>query len=389
MEARASAVYLDNAATSYPKPEAVYLAVDRYLRECGGSPGRASHRKAREADAVVLDTRTRVATLFGVGDPARIVFTCNATESLNLAIRGVLRPGDHVLLTDLEHNAVVRPLWKLKDSLGVRLTVVESDPDGFIDPARVGAAIRPETRLVCCVHASNVLGTVQPVGEIGAIARSRGVLFLVDASQSAGVVPLEVERMGIDLLAFTGHKGLLGPAGTGGLYVREGVHVEPLKHGGTGAHSESLEPPDAMPEGYEPGTLNSPGLAGLAAGVKFVLETGVEAIRAREIELTRRLLEGLWELPGVRLYGPSTPERKVGITLFNFEALDPADVGRILDRRFGVMVRSGLHCSALSHQKLGTRERGAVRFSFGCFTTPADVDRAVEALREIARATIS
>ncbi|MBI4576749.1 MAG: aminotransferase class V-fold PLP-dependent enzyme [Planctomycetes bacterium] len=389
MDTEGKGIYLDNAATSYPKPECVYQAVDRFLRQCGGSPGRASHRKAREADAVVADARASVATLFHVEDPSRIVFTCNSTESLNLAIRGSLRPGDHVVLTDLEHNAAVRPLWKLREGLGVGLTVVESGPEGVVDPARVAEALTPRTRLVCCVHANNVLGTIQPIAEIGHRTRARGVPLLVDASQSAGVLPIDVEAMGIDLLAFTGHKGLLGPPGTGGLYVREGLPLEPLKHGGTGVYSESLEPPDVMPEGYEPGTFNTPGLAGLAAGVRFVLETGAARIGAHERELNRRFVEGVREVPGVRLYGPSDLARKVGITLLNLEALDPADVGRILDRRFGVMVRTGLHCSALSHQRLGTKGRGAVRFSFGHFTTPADVDTAVEALRAMALATVS
>lgn len=380
------AIYFDNAATSYPKPECVYRAVDLYLRECGGSPGRASHQKAREADQTVLDARSCVASLLHAPAPSCIVFTCNSTESINLAIHGALRPGDHVVISDLEHNAVVRPLWKLREG-GVEVAVVESDVDGFVDPARMREAMTPRTRLVCCVHANNVLGTIQPVAEIGRIARDRGALLLVDASQSAGLLPIDVEAMGVDLLAFTGHKGLLGPPGTGGLYVREGVRLEPLKQGGTGVYSESLEPPDVMPESYEVGTFNTPGLAGLAAGVCYVLEKGVERIRAHEVELNRSFVERARAIPGLRLYGPADLERKTGISLLNFEALDPADVGRILDRRFSVMVRTGLHCSALSHRKLGTQERGAVRFSFGCFTTPAEVDVAVEALREIARAT--
>lgn len=389
MSMESSAVYLDNAATTFPKPESVYQAVDHYLRHCGGSPGRGSHRKAREGDAVVLETRNALAGLLHVKDASRVIFTCNSTESLNLVIRGVLRANDHVIITDLEHNAVVRPLWKLRESLGIRVSTVESDREGFVDPQRVAREVTDQTRLVCCVHANNVLGTIQPVAEIGRIAREHGSLFLVDASQSAGALPIDVDAMNVDLLAFTGHKGLLGPPGTGGLFVREGVSVEPLKTGGTGVSSETLEPPDVMPDGYEAGTCNAPGLAALKAAVTFIQQIGVEQIRAHEVALNGRFMELVRMIPGVRLYGPLDARRKVGITLLNLDPLDPADVGRILDRRYSVMVRAGLHCSALSHRKLGTEGRGAVRFSFGYFTTVSEVDRAVEALREIARATVS
>lgn len=384
MESRA--VYLDNAATSFPKPESVYDAVNHYFRYCGGSPGRGSHRKARQGEAVVMETRNALAQLFHIQDPTRVILTSNSTESLNLVLRGVLRPHDHVVISDLEHNAVVRPLWKLRESLGIRVSIVESDHEGFINPASVENKMTEQTRLVCCVHANNVLGTIQPVAEIGRIARAHGSLFLVDASQSAGALPIDVEDMNVDLLAFTGHKGLLGPPGTGGLFVREGVRVEPLKRGGTGVLSETLEPPDVMPDGYEAGTFNTLGLAGLNAGVAFIQQTGVEQIRAHEAALNARFMDQVRSIPGVRLYGPLDARRKVGITLLNLDPLDPADVGRILDRRYSVMVRAGLHCSALSHRKLGTEGHGAVRFSFGYFATTAEVDQSVQALQEIARA---
>ncbi|MBI2933380.1 MAG: aminotransferase class V-fold PLP-dependent enzyme [Planctomycetes bacterium] len=376
-------IYLDNAATTFPKPEVVYRAVDHYLRCCGGSPSRASHRKAREADTVVLQARQALARLFGIRDSTRLIFTCNSTESLNLAVQGALRERDHVVVTDLEHNALVRPLWRLRESRGVRVTIVPSGPEGFVDPRLVEEAVTSDTRMICCVHANNVLGTIQPVEEIGRVARRCEVAFLVDASQGAGVLPIDVEAMGIDLLAFTGHKGLLGPPGTGGLYVREGVVVQPLKHGGTGISSEELDPPDVMPEGYEPGTFNSAGLAGLLAGVRFIEETGVDRIHARERELNARFMDRVRGLRGVRLYGPPDAERKVGITLLNVEGLEAADVARLLDRKFGVMVRAGLHCSALSHRKLGTEHKGAVRFSFGYFTTLDQVEAAVDALCRI------
>ena len=375
--------YLDHGATSFPKPECVYQVIESFMRECGGSPGRGSHRKAREADAVVLETRRALAGLLGVTNPERIVLTGNATESLNLAILGIVKPGDHVVLTDLEHNAVARPLWRLRDTLGVRISVVESSAEGFIDPAAVARAIKRDTHLVCCTHVNNVLGTIQPVEEIAELAGRRQVPLLVDASQSAGLVPIDVEAMGIDLLAFTGHKALLGHPGTGGLYVREGLSIEPLKFGGTGVRSESLVQPDSMPEGYEAGTANAFGIAGLGAAVGYVTARGVESIRAHEVSLNELFMESLGAIPGATVYGPSSTARKVGITSLNLDGLDPIDVGRLLDRRFGVLVRTGLHCSALTHTKLRTQNRGAIRFSFGYSSTQGDVVCALEALRQI------
>jgi cysteine desulfurase family protein len=380
-------IYLDHAATSFPKPLDVREAVSNYMGACGGSPGRGSHTKARQAQDLVHETRDALARFFGAPDPSRLVFTSNATEALNLAIHGVLRPGDEILLTDLEHNAVARPAWKFRESFGVSVTVVESGPDGVVDPARIAASTSPRTRLICCPHVNNVLGTIQPVAEIGRLARERGVLFLVDASQSAGVLPIDVVAMNIDLLAFTGHKSLLGPPGTGGLYVREGLTLEPLKLGGTGIASESLEPPDLMPEAYEAGTLNAPGLAGLLAGVRFVRMLGLDRILEHEQMLNARFLSQVRSLPGLRLYCPDNPAATVGITLLSLDTLDPADVGSLLDRRYSIMVRTGLQCSALTHRKLGTERRGAVRVSCGWMTQPSEIDAAASALAEIAAAT--
>jgi cysteine desulfurase family protein len=380
-------IYLDQAATSFPKPHDVREAISDYISTCGGSPGRGSHRKARQAQEMVHETRCTLAHFFGVRDPSRLVFTSNSTEALNLAIHGVLRPGDEILITDLEHNAVARPVWKFRESLGIDLAIVESGPDGIVDPASIAAKIGPRTRLVCCPHVNNVLGTIQPIAEIGRLTRERGVLFLVDASQSAGVLPIDVVAMNIDLLAFTGHKSLLGPAGTGGLYVREGVVLEPLKLGGTGIASESLEPPSLMPEAYEAGTPNAPGLAGLLAGVRFVRMLDLDRILEHERMINARFVDKIHRIPGLRLYGPSDPATKVGITLFSLETLDPTDVASLLDRRYSVMVRSGLHCSALTHRKLGTEHRGAVRVSCGWMTSPSEIDAAAAALAEIAAAS--
>jgi len=376
-------VYLDHGATSFPKPECVHQAIESFMRECGGSPGRGSHRKAREADAVVLETRRALAALLGVTNPERIVLTGNATESLNLAILGFVKPGDHVVLTDLEHNAVARPLWKLQSSRGVEISVVQSNHEGFVDPVAVAAAIRRETRLICCTHVNNVLGTIQPIADIADVASRREIPVLVDASQSAGLVRIDVEAMGVDLLAFTGHKALLGPPGTGGLYVREGLSIEPLKFGGTGVRSENLVQPDSMPEGYEAGTANASGIAGLGAAVNYVAARGVESIRAHEVCLNELFMESLSAIPGATVYGPSSAAGKVGITSLNLEGLDPIEVGRLLDRRFGVLVRAGLHCSALTHTKLRTQNRGAMRFSFGYSSTQDEVECALDALHQI------
>jgi cysteine desulfurase family protein len=325
-----------------------------------------------------------LAGLLGVANPERIVLTGNATEALNLAIGGLVKPGDHVVLTDLEHNAVGRPLWRLQTTRGLRISVIPSNPEGFVDPAAVGQAIRRETRLVCCTHVNNVLGTIQPIEEIAEVASRRQVPLLVDASQSAGLLPIDVDAMGIDLLAFTGHKALLGPPGTGGLYVREGLCIEPLKFGGTGVHSESLVHPDSMPEGFEAGTANALGIAGLGAAVGYVTSRGIESIRAHEMSLNELFMESVRAIPGVTVYGPSSTARKVGITSLNLEGLDPIDVGRLLDRRFGVLVRTGLHCSALTHTKLRTQNRGAIRFSFGHSSTQDEVACALDALHQIA-----
>lgn len=379
-------IYLDNSATTFPKPQAVCQAVESFMRCCGGSPGRGSHKKAREADEIVLGARQSVARLFGVTNPSRITFSSNCTESLNLAIKGIVQAGQHVVITDLEHNAVSRPLWKLKERMGIEISVIKTAADGILDPSAVERAIQNNTVLICCVHANNVMGTILPIADIAQIARKNGIYFLVDAAQSAGVLPLKVEEIGIDLLAFTGHKGLFGPQGTGGLYIREGVDVQSLKEGGTGIRSESLEQPVFAPEGYEAGTLNAPGLAGLKEGVDFVLDQGLDKIWSHEALLNNQFIQHLKNIDGVQIYGPEDPERKVAITSINLQSLDAAHVGELLDRKFGIMVRTGLQCSALTHHKLKTDQRGVVRFSFGYFNTLDDVSYTADALRQIARA---
>jgi cysteine desulfurase family protein len=378
-------VYLDNAATSYPKPEAVYRAVDWCLREVGANAGRGGYRRALEADEIVYRARSALARLFNVRDASRIVFTANATEALNLAIKGLVGPGDHVVTSSLEHNAVWRCLKTLERDLGVELAVVRCAPDGTLDPKAVEEALRPNTRLIVVTHASNVTGTILPMAQVGEIARRHGVPFLVDAAQTAGALAIDVERDGIDLLAFTGHKALLGPFGTGGLYIREGLNPRPLKEGGTGSQSRLPYQPELLPDRYEAGTLNVCGLAGLAAGVEFILDAGVEKIREKEETLTGYALEVLASTEGVELYGPGDPERQVGVISFNLAGVDGAEVAYVLDEVYGIMVRVGLHCAPLAHETIGTLARGPVRLGLGYVNTFEELDYLGEALRAISR----
>ncbi len=381
-------VYLDNATTSYPKPESVRRAVAEFATGCGASPGRGGYPRALAAEEEVSSCRRAVARLIGTPDPSCIAFASGSTEALNAALKGLLiRPGDHAVVTALEHNAVLRPLRALERSRGVTSTVVQCLPDGTIDSEAVARAIRPETRVVCAVHASNVLGTILPIREIARVAHAWNIPVLVDGSQTAGALPLSVALLEVDLFAFTGHKSLLGPPGTGGLYVRPGLRLETWKEGGTGTRSESLDPPESMPERLETGTANTWGIAGLRAGVEWLLEMGVDRVRAREMALTATLREGLSAIGGVTLYGPRDAERAVGIVSFGIGTLPPSEVGRLLADRFGIAVRTGLHCSPLAHDAAGSaRLGGTVRFGIGAFTTEAEVAAAVLAVGKIAGA---
>ena len=382
-------IYFDNAATSFPKPPQVVEAITHFLLHVGANPGRSGHRLSVEAGRIVYEAREALARLFNVRDPLRIVFGHNVTEAINLALRGLLRPGDHVVTSSMEHNAVMRPLRALERQ-GVELTVVPCSPEGFLDPADVERALRPNTRLIVLNHASNVTGTLLPVAEVGRIARRHGTLLLVDAAQTAGVYPIDVGADAIDLLAFTGHKGLFGPMGTGGLYIGPRVPLDefkPLKRGGTGSRSEYEEQPDFLPDKFESGTLNAAGLAGLAAGVRFVLERGVDEIRRHEEELTRLLLNGLSSVEGVSIYGPGDPARQTATVSFNVAGMEPSEVALRLDEQFGVMCRPGLHCAPSAHRTAGTFPMGTVRFSLGYFNTVEEVEKAVAAVRAIARGT--
>lgn len=377
-----SAIYFDNAATSWPKPAGVLRAMQTYLEDIGGSPGRSGHRMAIAAGHLLADSRMSLADLFHVDDPSRIVFTKNVTEALNVAILALVRPGDHVITTGVEHNAVMRPLRHL-EAHGVELTVLPCSKEGMPDVDLLESALRRPARLLVTTHASNVIGNVLPLEEMSALAHRAGVPVLVDAAQTAGAVPIDVSRSGIDLLAFTGHKSLYGPTGTGGLCLGEEIDLDPVLRGGTGSASELEVQPDFLPDKLESGTLNICGLAGLNAGVRFLLEHGVETIRNHERDLTSRFLRELDEIPGVTLYGPRLAESKVGVTSFNVEGVSPSDVGLILDQRFNIMCRIGLHCAPAAHRTIGTYPEGTVRFGWSYFNTVDEVDEALAALRTI------
>ena len=376
--------YLDNAATTFPKPEAVCEAMLYYQQEVGVSSGRGAYKKALEADGMLFKTRSILARLFNVKDASRIVFTSNVTESLNLALKGMLGRGDHVVTTHMEHNAVWRPLKMLEKNRELQLTVLDCPDAKAFDLQELEEAVTPETRLVVINHASNVTGTLMPLKEAAAVCKKHEVPLLVDAAQTAGVYPVNVEELGIDLLAFTGHKGLLGPSGTGGLYIAPHINLEPLKEGGTGGESTLEHQPKHLPDRFEAGTPNMIGLAGLKAAVQFILDRGLENIRGHEKELTGLALEKLSEVPTLTLYGPSSAEERVAVLSFNLDSLPPEEVAYVLDEAYGIMVRAGLHCSPQAHRCLGTVERGTVRIGLGIFNTEEEVEGLARALKDIA-----
>ena len=376
-------IYLDQAATSFPKPPAVAEAMHKALTESAASPGRSAHRFSLSAARVIFEARELAARLFSVQDSSRIAFTANVTQALNMALLGLLGPGDHVLTTGLEHNSVMRPLRWLAERRGVEVAVVESPAGGRVDPADFARLKTSRTRLAVVNHASNVTGVIQPLVEIKAALGE--IPMIVDAAQTAGALPMSADGTGADVLAFTGHKALYGPTGTGGLWVSPDLEIEPIFHGGTGSRSEHETQPDFMPDRLEAGTPNTIGLAGLAAGLDFVLATGVEAIRDQEKRLTTRFLQGLASVPGLTVYGPPDPDSRVAVVSLNLEGWSPSDLARSLERDFGILTRAGLHCAPRAHRTIGTFPRGAVRFSFGFFNTPAEIDAALEALGQLSR----
>lgn len=377
-------IYLDNGATSFPKPPVVAAALAHFLTAVGGSPGRSGHRLSQEAGRVVFECREALAALIGAPDSRRIVFTPNATQALNTALYGLLRPGDRVVTTAMEHNSTMRPLRDLERRGRIVLEVVPGDRAGRLDLGRLEQALGKRPRLLAAVHASNVSGAILPLREVGALARAAGTLLLVDAAQSAGALALDVEADGVDLLAFTGHKALFGPQGTGGLWARGGVEPEPLFRGGTGSNSELEEQPEFWPDRFESGTQNAFGIAGLLAGVSFIRETGLATIRAREEALTQRLLDGLRAIGGITLYGPESAAERSPIVSATFAGLVPSEAGFLLEEGFGVLTRTGLHCAPAAHRTLGTWPQGTVRFAPGFFTTEEEIDIALEGCRYLA-----
>lgn len=384
-------IYLDNAATSCYKPEGVYAAVQDALLNASGNPGRSGHKLSLRAGSIVSDTRMALARMFHAESAANFAFCMNATDALNMAIMGImLKYQDdlsdcHIITSSIEHNSVARPVEYLREK-GVDITIVQADIDNGVDPEEVRAAICGNTRLVVINHISNVTGTVNDIGQIGRVCREKGIPFLVDASQSAGFTPIDVQEMHIDLLAFPGHKSLMGPQGTGALYIRPGLVLEPLKRGGTGSHSQMLTQPDSIPDRYESGTVNVPGIAGLGAGIRFILSEGIDAINEKETQLAEKIISGLAEIEGVTIYAPSTGKQRGSVVSFTIDGMDPQDVAMILDEEFDIAVRSGLHCAPYAHRMLGTLETGGtVRVSPGYDNSDKDVDTFIEAIRAIAQ----
>ncbi|NLF77267.1 MAG: aminotransferase class V-fold PLP-dependent enzyme [Chloroflexi bacterium] len=379
-------IYFDNAATSWPKPPRVAAAMSHFLEHIGANPGRSGHRLSIEAARVVFAAREAVARLFGTPDPLRVVFGANVTEGLNLALRGLLRPGDHVITSSMEHNSVMRPLRALEQQ-GVQVTVVSCAPTGELDPAHVRAAIQPNTILIALNHASNVNGTLLPVADAGAIARQHNLLLLVDAAQTGGAYPIDMQADQIDLLAFTGHKGLLGPMGTGGLVIGERVdlaRLEPLKRGGTGSRSEHEAQPAFLPDLCESGTLNVVGLAGLEAAIRWIEARGLDAIRAHEIALVQQLIDGLRAIEGVTVFGTHDAARQTATVSFTIQGQSPSDIGQRLDEESGILCRVGLHCAPAAHRTQGTFPNGTVRFGLGVFNREDESVRGLETVRRLA-----
>ncbi len=379
-------IYLDNGATSYPKPEEVYTFMDRFYRDFGVNPGRSGFDLALETGTVVDDTRKMLCRFFNGKDPERLCFSYNSTDALNLIIFGMLRSGDHAITTTIEHNSVLRPLYHLFKFEGVEIDYIGFDSKGFVDPDDFQKKFRKNTKLVIVNHASNVIGTVQPVKEIGSLCRERGVPFAIDASQSAGKIPVDIEDLNVDVVAFTGHKSLLGPTGIGGVYVREGIDIRHTRAGGTGVRSAVPTHLDEYPFRLEYGTLNILGVAGLQAGLKWLEKKGLDEIHGHEMKLTTKLRDGLKEIDGVTLYCQDDLKDHIGVLPFNVDGLEALNTGTFLDVDHDIACRTGLHCAPLLHEQLGTVEiHGSVRFGIGPFNTEQHINTAIEAVRSIAQ----
>lgn len=375
-------IYMDNAATTMHKPQAVIDAVIAAMGSMGNA-GRGANEASLSASRVIYNTRDKLCRLFGAESPKQIAFTNNSTESLNIAIKGLLKPGDHVITTMLEHNSVLRPLYEMEKK-GVKLTIIKSDEKGTFDLKDMEEAVIPETKMIVCTNGSNLTGNYIDISKVGELALRKGLLFVVDASQTAGVFPIDVQKMHVDVLCFTGHKGLLGPQGVGGIYVREGLSVRPLKSGGSGVQTYSRTHPAEMPTALEAGTLNGHGIAGLGAAVDYIQEAGQDKIREKEQSLMRRFYEGVRDIPGVKIYGDFRTWERCAIVTLNIGDYDSSEVSDELLTEYGISTRPGGHCAPLMHEALGTVEQGAVRFSFSHYNTEEEVDKAILAIRELA-----
>ncbi len=380
-------IYLDNAATTFPKPECVYTAMDKFLREKCANPGRAGYRMSVETEQEIVKARVTLAKFLGIKHPERMIFTFNATDALNMGIKGLLCEGDHVITSNLEHSSVSRPLTGLEKHGVITVTRVANSGDGFINADDIRNAIEANTKLIVCTHASNALGTIQPIREIGGVAREKEIMFMVDAAQTIGVCDVDVEAQHIDMLAFTGHKGPFGPPGIGGLYVGENVKLQAWREGGTGFEPESLSQPETLPFKLESGTPNSVGIVGLRTGIEFCIKEGIDTIRAHERDLALRLIKGLETDDRFKIYGGRDENEKVGIVSLNIKGFNPGEVAAILDNRFNIAVRPGMHCAPHIHREIGTFPEGTVRVSPGYFNTVNDIEETISGLKKIADTT--
>ncbi|MDR7871398.1 MAG: aminotransferase class V-fold PLP-dependent enzyme [Tissierellaceae bacterium] len=376
-------VYFDNAATTFPKPQVVYDTIMDSMVNYGANPGRSGHKLALKASRGVFETRQLLSKFFNTGNPMNIIFTFNCTESLNIAIKGVLKSGDHVITTSMEHNSVLRPIEYLK-RIGVESTIVSANSQGLVDPKDIENAIKPNTKLIVTTHVSNLVGSILPIEEIGAIAKKHNVYYLVDGAQSAGVYDIDVKKMNIDMLAFPGHKGLLGPQGTGGLYISEELDIDSIFQGGTGSESSSMIQPSVRPDKFESGTINAPGVIGLGEGIRFIMEKGIENIKDHEEELAKYFIDQIKNIEEIKIYGPLT-DRQGPVVSINVKDIDSSEISYILDDKYNIAVRPGLHCAPLAHKTIGTLNQGTVRFSFGMYNTFEEIDYAVKALKEIVK----
>ena len=377
-------IYFDNAATTWPKPPEVIESVSRSFLDYGANPGRGAYKMAMDTSRLIYNTRETIASFFKISDCNHIAFTRNTTESVNMGVKGVVRPGDHILYSSLEHNAVWRPIKALEQS-GVTSDSFYVDADGTVDLIDLESKIKPNTKLIACLHGSNVLGCVLDIAAIARIAKKHQIYFLVDCAQTAGALPIAPEELGIDLLAFPGHKGLYGPMGIGGLYVREGLTLATLQEGGTGSNSLEAAQPEMMPDRLESGTVNTPGIAGLGAGIRFLETISLEEVLRHEQQLTKYLYEELLQIPNVILYGPSICENRLPVVSFNIAGKDSNEVGWVLGKDYDICVRAGYHCAPLAHKTINTLDQGAVRISFGIYNQPWEVEKCLDAIKTIAK----